>query len=100
VSVKISAVLPSSEASGLGALGEALEQNPFQAIPVVGILVPARRIADYDNPSDPTTQVLRFQAIEPLPQGGDLATAAQKLLEDARESRTGVRSLPFDGDDT
>jgi hypothetical protein len=93
MSVKMSAALPDADACGLGALADSLEMNPFQTILVIGVMVPSKRVADYDAPDDPTKHVLRFQSLEPLPQGSDMAASAQDLLEKVREQRTGVRGL-------
>jgi hypothetical protein len=93
LSVKISAALPADDASGLGALADALEANPFQAIPVVGLMIPSRRIAEFDRPEDPTVHVLRFQSIEPIEIGSDLADTVREALAKAHEMRTGARRL-------
>lgn len=93
MSVKLAGKLPKDEKNGLAALSAIMDENPLIAQVVVGVVVPSKRVADYDHPDDPVQYHFRLATIEPL--SGAEAEAAQKLLGDAFTRRTGMERLDF-----
>lgn len=96
MSGKLAAKLPAGSANGLGAISEALVEQPDR-IHVVLMLVDCSKIST-DTDSGDVIPTVRIRRIEPITDGVD-GHRLRQILRRAWERRTGKDVLPIDLED-